>query len=284
MEPVTVYLDILFLVNLTVDYFLLSAVALLRRINRKKIRLLLGAAAGSLYSSFVFFTPLSFAFTLPFKILASAFMVLISFEHRKISSFFKNLICMHIVSIGFGGLIMGAELLFSPRNLLVSNGEFYINISVLTLIIASSVAYISMLVFSRFLTPLKKQGLHKITVTVDGKTTDLTALYDSGNQLTDKLTGAKVIVASKNAVVSIMPEDVRRVFSADLDMTYAAETSWNTRICMIPYHTLSGNGLLAGFRPDRVTIDGEMMEQRAVIAVKDGEINEKYQAIVGNIL
>lgn len=274
----TVYIDILFLVNLIIDYFLISAVSSLRRLKINRLRQLLSAAFGGLYSCLAFFPTLSPLYSVIGKIVVSAVMTLIAFPIKTAKNLFLNFACLHIASALFAGLVMGTELLFSPKNMLISNGEIYINISAFTLIIFAAAAYLLMLLFSRVFKLRRGEELSELRITFMGKTAQMTALFDSGNRLTDPLTGAKVIVVSLESVKTLVP---RHVFSNNGDISLAEGTSIEHRVCAVPFSALSGKGVLPAFRPDKVEINGKEIYEKTVIAVKDGTINENYQALVG---
>lgn len=274
----TVYIDILFLVNFIIDYFLLLTASSVRRLKINRLRLLLASLFGGLYSCFSFFPPLSQLYSVIGKIAASAVMTLIAFPVRNAKNLFFNFACVHIASALFAGLVMGTELLFSPKNMLVSNGEVYVNVSAFTLILFALSAYLLMLLFSRVFKLRRGEELSKLTITLSGKTAEMTALFDSGNRLTDPLTGARVIVVSLESVKSLVPQDV---FSKNGDISLAEGTELERRVCAVPFSAISGKGLLPAFRPDRVEINGKEVFEKTVIAVKDSAFTEDYQALIG---
>ncbi len=279
MEPVTVYIDILFLVNTAVDYFLLLGTATLRRLTFSRFRLLLGAAAGALYSCAVFFPELSLAFTFIGKMAASAGVCLLVFPLRGKRSFFLTFLCFHGLSALFAGLIMGADLLFHPRNILVSNGEMYINISAGLLIAVAAAAYGVLWLCSRLFS-FRGGKTGKLSIEADGKTVTLSALLDSGNLLTDPLTGAKVCVTSLSAVSRLLPDTVREAFRKN-DLTAVAGDPWRTRVWTVSCSTVTGQGLLPVFRPDRVLLNGRPVDRKTVIAVRQEPFSGDYDALVG---
>lgn len=281
MEPVTVYMDVLFLVNLTVDFFLLLATATVRRLDASRFRLLLGAGAGALYSCAVFFPELNLAFTVCGKLAVSALVTAIAFPLRGLRSFLLTFACFHGASALFAGVMMGLELMLQPSSLLFSNGEVYVDLSAGVLILSAAVAYLLLWMGSRL---LRQRGgtYRKLTLSVEGRTVTLSALYDSGNLLTDPLTGASVLVASLRAVSFLLPEEIRPAFASG-DLSVLSQSPWGTRVCMIPCTTVTGKGVLPAFRPDRVTVDGKLLARRTVVAVRSEGFGDDYDAILGEI-
>lgn len=274
----TVYIDILFLVNFIIDYFLLLAASSVRRLKINRLRLLLASLFGGFYSCFAFFPPLSPMYSVIGKIAASAVMTLIAFPVRNAKNLFFNFACVHIASALFAGLVMGTELLFSPKNMLVSNGEVYVNVSAFTLVLFALSAYLLMLLFSRVFKLRRGEELSRLKITLSGKTAEMTALFDSGNRLTDPITGARVIVVSLESVKALVPQDI---FSKNGDISLAEGTELERRVCAVPFSALSGNGVLPAFRPDKVEINGKEIFEKTVIAVKDSAFTEDYQALIG---
>lgn len=99
----------------------------------------------------------------------------------------------------------------------------------------------------------------------------LTALVDSGNLLRDPLTGLPVIVVSRRAVSQLIP------------LPPPGEISPGMRL--ISVRTVSGTGLMAVFRPDRVRLltPGGWIDVRALIGVSPGSY-DGFQALVPSAL
>ena len=259
------------------DYFLLSGVAAARRIDRSRVRILLAAALGAIYSCLAFFSSLGFLFTAAGKIIVSALMTAVAYKIRGLRPFMLSFICLHAASALLAGLVAGIELLFSPSALSVQNGEFYINISALFLVAVCAAAYFFMLAVTRILKPRRKGEICRVTVTVDGARASFFALTDSGNLLTDPLTGAYVLIASLSAVKDLLPSGVQAALTGVGDFP----ESWKTRVSLVPYKTVSGGGLLPAFRPDSLTVDGKPAEKRVLIAVKENAFTDEYDAVIG---
>lgn len=279
MEPVSVYIDILFLVNLIVDYFLLLATATLRHLEVSRVRLLLGAVLGAIYSCAAFFPELDLAFTLAGKLCVSVVVTLAAFPLRGKRSFLLTFLCFHATSALFAGVMLGLELMLHPSALLFSNGEVYVDLSAGALTLSAAGAYGVLWLCSRF---LKNRGStrRKLTLSAEGRTVTLSALYDSGNLLTDPLTGAYVCVASLSAVSFLLPQEIRAAFASG-DLSNLGEGTWRTRVCMIPCATITGKGLLPAFRPDHVMVDGKPVAHRTVVAVREEGFGDDYDAILG---
>lgn len=117
-------------------------------------------------------------------------------------------------------------------------------------------------------------------------------LIDTGNHLTDPLTGVPVIILEQDLLTKLLPPDLAK----NMDQLEAgdekaltqllASSHWSSRFRIIPYTSLGKkNGILIGFRPDGVTVDisGQSVPtSEAVIAICDHKLDpaSEYQALI----
>ena len=89
----------------------------------------------------------------------------------------------------------------------------------------------------------------------------LPALRDSGNRLSDGISGLPVIVAPEKRVVRLLPAGVRAADLATLP------PGWR----LLPIRTAAGEGTLMCFRPDSAELvqDGKARQVEATIAISD---------------
>ena len=127
----TVYIDVLFVVNLIINYVLLLASGVLSKVKRKRLRILFGAFIGALYAVLIFFPDFSVIYTTISKMLISMVIVGIAFPFYSLRSYIKTLLIFYMVSFGFGGCVLGVFYFSSiGANLgaIYSNGIFYFNL------------------------------------------------------------------------------------------------------------------------------------------------------------
>ena len=85
------YFDVVFLVNLLMNYMILYFVALLLNLKRAFIRLFLGAVLGCLFLLSILSEKFIVLQTVPVKVIISVAMVLVSFKPKSAREFFKIL-------------------------------------------------------------------------------------------------------------------------------------------------------------------------------------------------
>lgn len=298
----TVYIDILFVINLVINYFILLAVTNILHRKDKRLRLLLGACLGAIYSLFIFFPDLSFLYNSVFKFIFSVTIVVVAYKFSSVIHLVKLVIAFYIVSVLFGGIIFALWLFLSPPGMLMRNGVVYIDISPVVLIGASAGCYIIITLFSRFLH--KNTGIesiYEVEVFLDNVCVKITALLDTGNSLTESISGLPVIIAEYEKIEKLIPRSLRHSFKRGLieNPEIIILENWQKRFRLIPFGSVgNSNGILLAFKPDNLIAksEGHTIETSNVLIavsnkrlITDGRynmllnINLKSQAKMENI-
>ena len=117
-------------------------------------------------------------------------------------------------------------------------------------------------------------GRHLVPVelALDGKRVHLTALLDTGNTLTDPLTGAKILVAG--------PEAARALLGLGEEALRDPAGHFRTGMRLIPCATVGGQGLLLAVRCDAVRINGRSAGRWVAFTPERFPAGE-YQALTG---
>jgi stage II sporulation protein GA (sporulation sigma-E factor processing peptidase) len=288
-----VYIDILFAVNLILNYFILLAVSILLKRKDKRLRILAGAAFGALYSLFIFYPQLTYLYSIFVKIIASVIIVLITFKCSNIKTFAKLIMFFYLISFLFGGIIFAVWLFVSPPGMLVHNGVLYIDISPVLLILAGAGCYIIIAIASRLLNKSRfTSGIYSVDIEMFGISVRLDAMLDTGNSLCDTITGAPVIVVEYAVVEKLIPIKLRNTFKKGfIENPDAFEAvGWGGRLHMIPYGSVGDTGgLLPAFRPDRLTIkqkdkNVEVTDVLVAVCGKRLSGDGKYAALLNPML
>lgn len=267
----TVYLDELFALNLAVNYFILLAAAKICALPFRRGRFAFSAALGSLWCCAALAPGLGFL-TLPvMHPVLGLFMTLAAFGREK--HLFKCFFAFLGVSALFGGAVYAAALYrgFSSRGPL-----FHLDMRVLALSFALCWAVVS-LVFRRSARNASRPP-REITLEHRGNTASFRALEDTGNGLYDSLTGCAALVAEADALAPLFPE----LCAARLRAPPADAVPYIPGSRLLPYADVGGKTrLLLAFRPDRVTVDGEVRTD-LIVAVAPGSLGGEgsYQAII----
>lgn len=282
MEPVPqplVYLDLVFLINLVMDYVILWSTARLGQIHASRRRLALGALLGAVYSVLLFIPCLSFLYALFFRLLISLVIIAVAFYPLTWSRFLHACGYFYFVAFTMGGAVLGALYLLSSAGVYGMLWEFASRlegISFLWLVPAIAVAVFLARWGALFIRRTLVKSFFRVPLTISFGEKDLTipALLDTGNQLKDPLTRVPVVIAEYSALEPFLPEDLRDIFrnASSLDLKTAVErfaaSAWSHRIRLIPFSSIGRHhGMMVGVKPDAVqmVLDNRVLKTRDVV-------------------
>ncbi len=283
----TVYVDILFAVNLFINYFLLCLTSKAARLHTKRWRMLAGSALGAVYSLFIFFPDIPVLWSVLAKLIFSTTILLAAFSLGSVKIFFKALACFFGANFVFAGLMMALWLFVSPNNLMINNGVVYFNISPLILIGGAAVSYFILSMIHRLtLRKAPDNKIYTVTIEVDGRTATMDALLDTGHSLTESMSDLPVLLAEYKSVEQLIPTQVQTVFepSTRIFPVPPEDSSWRRRFRVVPFHSVGGQGVLPAFRPDCITIsDGRhpVKVSKSFVAVSGTHLSDgEYEALM----
>ena len=132
--PVTVvYIDLLFLLNLTANYLLLLAAGRIAGAVLARVRIGLGAALGALYAAAVFLPGLGWLSAWPCRVGMGVLMVLAAYGSQ--TGLFRVVVVFFCGAAALGGGVLALELLGSGP-LTLERGVFYTQADVRLLLLA----------------------------------------------------------------------------------------------------------------------------------------------------
>jgi len=292
---VTIYIDVLFLENIAINFLILAVTNYISKFKASSARVLLGSFVGAMYVLAAFLPGMEMYFTLAAKIIISFVMVTVTFWPEKIKDFIKLTLFFYLVSFIFGGAVFGLYYFLNPEGGMVSNGIYNISgFPIKTLLVSIIFAYIVIKICWDI---IKSKAIHEnlmvpVLIEFENKKVMIDALIDTGNSLRDPISNIPVIVVEFEAVKEILPEEVRKIFlngiEADLNLVVQeiSKTDWASRFRLIPFNSLGKiNGMLIGFRPDRIEIElknGKKDFEEVVVGIYNRILSgdESYRALL----
>lgn len=241
------YADVLFLVDLSMDYLTLYLCAKLTHRRVHPLRLVLAAIIGALGSVFLVCLETGRGMTFFAGLLLSAIMNAITFGFgRSAGAFLRQYLLVWGSGAITGGcmsliLSIGTPVYMAPASATGGTQAFLPFFLTTTGIVYCLI---------RILQKRLQVKTAEMQITYRGETKRCTVLVDSGNLLTDPLTGRAVVLVSQDAV-------------ADLPLPTDAHT---LGLLPIPASGVNGTRLLWGFRPDVLYING--IERDALVAAE----------------
>ena len=249
-----IYIDVLLCVKLLINYVILILEAKLLNLRIKRKRLILSALMGSFYSIFIFFDQINLLLSLFIKLLMSITIILIAYGFINTRSFVKSIVTFYFINFIFGGIIFCIWYFISPKGIFIKNGIVYFDISPILLILSTVVIYFSIKIYQYF---LGESDLHDSVCDLEilnkGRIVKLFAKVDTGNSLKEPFSNKPVIVAEYESLKDILPPEVKNYIQDNVE-DWTAKGKKTSLLRVIPYSTVSGEGLLPAFIPEKVTI------------------------------
>lgn len=261
-----IYADILIITNIYMNFFMLKAVAMLTHTPLKNGRCIFSSVLGGLTALTILIPKMNFLCMTLVKLLGAAAIIALAFGIGDRRLFLRLAAVFWLVSMIFSGTAYLFTEIFRPKFAFICNGVIYLDMSVLTLVTATIVAYMLISLFRFFLDKRVCEPKHfHVVICGNGKTAEIEGLCDTGNYLTDAFTGKPVIVCGKESAEQVIPQTVRDYFSGDHEHIKGVR--------LIPFQTVGASGLIPAFVPDAVYIKetegGKIRAVEALIGISE---------------
>ena len=142
MIILVIYADILIVLNLIVNYFLLLFTSKILHKNPKIVRVFSGAFLGAISSLYIFLPQVSVFAELSFKIALCSVISLIVFGVKSVKQYIKSTGMLFVVTCGYAGIMITVWRFFRPLGMTINNSIVYFNISPIVLVVITVCAYI----------------------------------------------------------------------------------------------------------------------------------------------
>ena len=276
-----VYLDVLFAVNVLMDGVSLLAAAALGGVRVGRVRLLLASVLGGGYAVLGAVVPLLAA--LPLRVLAGVGLCAVAFGGKP--AFGRVCALYFVVAASFMGLAMALGAV-TGRTLLFGAG-YYIAIPFRVLLLAAAAGYALSGILLRgdaLHGPLRRE-VERLTIRFDGREREVRLLHDTGNSLTEPVSGRPVLVLGRETVAGLMGKEICDACMGKKDAATclaALPPETASRFGLLPYRAVGvESGLLLYFRPDSVQrADGTALD--CVCAIGTDSIGQgAYDGLIG---
>lgn len=291
----TVYLDIVFIENVLMNYIILFTCVILLKIQLKKIRIFLASSIGAVYTIIMYLNIISIYSNIVMKIILSIAMVYIAFNPKNIKQILKEMIIFYLISFIFGGCVFALMYFIQPKLVQMKNGTFVGTYPIKVAIIGGTVAFvITQISFKLVKTKIsKKDVIYRIAISIFERQIEIKALLDTGNLLKEPITGYPVMIVEKNCLKNFLPDEIinnlNKIIGGDTNeiISNIQLSKYISRFRMIPFSSVGKqNGLLLGIRSDKVIIKTDETNEvvnNVIIGVYEKSFtkNGAYSAIFG---
>lgn len=279
-----VYLDMLFLLNLIVDYLLLLASARITGTMISRLRLALGALIGAVYAAALFLPGWAWLSHPACRLCAAVLMVLTGFGAG--SGLLRRLLVFFGASAALGGVVLALQLL-GTGGLTLENGVLYTGFDVRLLLVTALVCYAALsLIFGKAARHGgTRRDLCSARLILGEKTLSLTVLMDTGNTLTDPASNRPVMVAQAQALKALLPDGIDPADPVGT-MERLQNDPIKQRLRLLPYRAVGvERGMLLALRTDRVVL-GDRELKGLLVALSPTPVSDAggYQALMGEVV
>lgn len=291
----TIYLDVVLLENLCMNYIILFATGYILKIKMKHWKLLLSGLLGSIYAVVSYLEILPLYSNIFMKILLSIGMVYLAYMPKGAKQLIKQLVLFYLTSFVFGGCAFALLYFIKPQDILMRNGVYVgtypLKVALLGGLVGFILTYIAFkVVKTKF---RKKDMIYAIKIKIGKKSIQLKAMLDTGNLLKEPITGMPVVVVEKEELSSIIPitilEHIEEIVGGDATnyISQEEEKEYLTKFRVIPFSSIGKqNGLMLGLKADEITIEKEEETQTrtdAIVGIFPQALSQShtYTALIG---
>lgn len=276
------YVEYIFAENFFIDFILLYITG---NLIKKKIiykRLIVAALIGALYVILIAYFGKEFLTYFIVKIGVSVLMIMVAYDSKGIIKNAKVILCFYIVTVIMVGIVFA---LYS-----FTSNKVTVNIIIISMFMGFAV--LKFLFYEIKLRKEKNNYIRTVSIEINNKTKSFKAFIDTGNELTDPMTGKPVIVVNMESLGDILGEDITKEileFYNTEGKSYEnlfLENNYKLKLRVVRYNTISNKDeLMICIVPDNITIfgnDKNIIKADAVIGIYPQKISQKedYDALL----
>ena len=290
----TVYLDVVFIENIIMNYIILYGTAVIAKVIPKHIRLILASGVGALYAIVAYLSILKIYSCIVLKVFLSVIIVYIAFNSQNIKIMFKQLLLFYLTSFVFGGAAFFLIYIVKPQDIIMRNGVY---VGTYPLKIAFLGAFLGFIViilsFKIIKTKLSKKSLLcNAIISINKKQIETVAMIDTGNLLKDPISNTPVIVVEHTLLYNILPKQIlnnlESILGGELEkIPEDVKEKYISKLKVIPFSSLGKqNGLLLGIKADEIKIEIEdetIIKDNIIVGIYDKSLTKRgeYRALIG---
>lgn len=266
----TVYADLLFLIDFSMDFLTFFILSRVLKQKIKVIRMCSASAMGGLYSVLSLGIHIDRWLSLIFDLFVCFVMCMTAFLERSPNKFRKMPLytaLYFVISAMLGGIMTAFYSLLNRSTPEIEAGRESLSLWVFGIVALFS--GLTTLLGSSLLGTTSRSKFGTLTVKMGTRSITLEGMSDSGNLLKDPIGGKGVIVVDREKASLLVPK---------LSSGKLTELPLNIKrsVRMIPIRTASGEGLLTAFIPDEVTLsyDGETRKIDVLVALSGNKLED----------
>lgn len=293
MIRLTVYVDIILLENICMNFIILFATAYIVKIKTRYFRIFISSLIGAIYALLVYADILAIYTNIIMKILLSICMVYIAYKPKNLKGMLKELILFYLVSFALGGCAFALLYIVRPQDIFMKDGVYIgtypLKIALLGGITGFIITYIA---FKAVKTRISKNEIiYKAAIKLDEKEITINVMLDTGNMLKDPISNSPVVLVEKSKLYDILPnnllENTKNILGGEWNEEEYNLNTYRTKLRIIPFTSVGKqNGMMVGIKADEIKIItdvDEIINKNAIICVYEKTFSKtgKYSGLIG---
>ena len=251
-----VYADVLFLINFSMDTIALYITARLCALKIRALRLVLAAIIGALYSVVGLFLDLVPLIEVAVVILVCVVMTCVAYSGSSLKVILKHSCVMFVSSSLLGGVMSAFYSIIDGFIGEYAGAEAQQSIDPLLFCVIACVSMAAGLFLTRLHGSGNMPDKVEVRIIIFGKEIHTEGIVDTGNLLTDPLSGKFVILISRDLLHGILSSEfLRGAASADMVSPYNLPPEEMSRFRLIPAQGVGERMYLYGVCADKIKLE-----------------------------
>ncbi len=294
----TIYIDVVFIENIIMNYIIILATALITKNKINHIRFLLSSAIGAIYTVVAYITKFKIYSNIIFKFFLSIIIVYTAYNPQGIKKMWKKLLFFYLTSFLFGGVAFALIYVIKPQDILMKNGLFLGMYPLKTIAISAIIAYLIIIgAFKLIKNKMQKKNLYcKLRVCLNKKIVETIAMIDTGNLLKEPISNIPVVIIERSILYDVLPKEIlnnlEKILGGEFDkIPEDIQNEYRSKLKVIPFSSLGkDHGMLLGIKPQYIELikedDGEIekeYKENIIIGIYNKSLTRRgeYKALVG---
>jgi len=290
----TIYLDVVLVENLIMNYIILYATGTILKIKIKHMRLIIASLIGAIYSIIAYTSMLEIYSSIILKIILSVVIVYISYNPQNVKQLWKHILIFYMTSFVFGGAAFALIYIVKPQEIFMKNGLFLGTYPLKTILLGAIIAFSVIITsFKIVKSKISKKDMFCIVkVKINNKEIVTKVMIDTGNLLKEPISNTPVIVLEHTLLYDCIPKEILNNLENILGGEFSnvpeeIKNQYISKLKVIPFSSLGKqNGMLMGIKPEYIIIKNEENEKKisdVIIGIYNKSLTKRgeYRGLIG---
>ena len=290
----TIYIDVVLIENLLMNYMILFATGVILKIKIAHIRLVMASLIGAIYTIIAYISVLEIYSNIFLKFVLSLIIIYIAFNPRNVKKLFKFTLIFYLTSFVFGGAAFALIYIVKPQEILRNNGLVLNSNSLKVIFISAIIAFVIITIgFKLVKNKISAKDMYcYIKIILNHKEIETKAMIDTGNFLKEPITNTPVIVVEHTLLYDCIPKEIlnhlENILGGDFSkIPKHMKEEYMQKLKVIPFSSLGKqNGMLLGIKAEKVIVKCEEEEkenENVIIGIYNKSLTKRgeYRALLG---